>query len=582
MKPSPEPSLAISAAATFCATVVDEWSLSGVEAAFVAPGSRSTPLVVALLEHDSIAVHLFHDERCASFAALGHGLATGKPSILICSSGTAGAHFYGAVLEASASSVPLLVCTADRPIELTHVAAPQAIDQTKFFGDAVRRFTEPEPAQLDQSNWWRSWASQLAADAVGWSGRPGPVHINLRFREPLVGNPGPIPPGRTGGEPWHQPSPTATAVDTTELERLAALIGSKSGLLICGNQTPNPEAVVALGELLAWPVLADHRSGARIPKRTICHSDLLLRSSTFAAAHQPEVIMRFGEIHSSKSLSKWLSETDAIVLSAVPNQRWIDPERVASTVIADPNLAESLLDTLGPDVEPLPATVALKKSWSDADNIASDVIEQTLENARQLSEPEIARRVLAAAPTKSTLVLSSSMPVRDVEWFGKPRTDIRVVSNRGVNGIDGVISTAIGIALTGVPTTLLIGDVAFLHDASALTALAARSIDLHIVVVDNDGGGIFSFLPQASELSPESFETLFGTPHGTNLAALCAAHGIPSRYWHHGSDGIDQGSETFAASVRVTIAATDRTYNKTIHDELVYNVASALETKPLS
>ncbi len=578
MNRTPDPTPPFSASSTFCATIVDEWSRNGVDAAFVAPGSRSTPLVVALLEHESIAVHLFHDERSASFAALGHSLATGKASVVACTSGTAGAHFHAAVLEASASGVPLIVCTADRPIELMDVAAPQTIDQIKLFGDAVRRFSQPEPAQLDQSHWWRSWASQLVADAAGWAGRPGPVHINLRFREPLLGKAAQLPEGRDDGGPWHQIPVTTATVDPADLERIADLVRSPSGLLICGRGTPNPEAVVALGDMLAWPVIADHRSGARHSHRTISHSDLLLRSRAFADAHQPDVVVRFGEIHTSKVLSQWLGRMNATVVSAVANQRWVDPERVANIVVAAPNLAESLLTMLPSDATPSGRSIALQQSWFRADRIASDVIQQTLAKTAQLSEPEIAREVLANAPAGSTLVLSSSMPVRDIEWFGQPRPDITVVSNRGANGIDGVISTAIGVALSHTPTTLLIGDVAFLHDSSALAALASRPIDLHIVVVDNDGGGIFSFLPQAAELSTESFETLFGTPHGTNFAALCAAHGIPTRYWHRNPKPATDNLDTVDAGVRVTIAATDREVNKAIHDELVDNIVDAIAT----
>ena len=558
------------ASATFCATIVDEWARVGVDTAFIAPGSRSTPLVVALLRHPNVDVHIFHDERSASFAAIGHSVTSKTPPVVACSSGTAGAHFYAAVLEASASAVPLLVCTADRPIELTAVDAPQTIDQTKLYGDAVRRFTQPGPPEANQAHWWRSWASQLYADAVGWAGRPGPVHANLAFREPLVGEAGTLPEARTDS-PWHQTHPNTVSLPDDELNEIVEAVVAKRGVIVCGHRTAEPDDVLALAEMLGWPVLADHRSGARRPGRSIQHSDLLLRHPGFAQTNQPEVVLRFGEIQTSKAVSQWLDQARAQTYSIVPDQRWIDPERIASHVICDGTFASSIISRLAALPEPVSPTEAYRAAWVDADAVAAHIIDQALGDPAAISEPLVARTVLAEAPPTSVVVVSSSMPVRDVEWFAAPRPDVHVHANRGTNGIDGVLSTAIGAALTGAPTTVLIGDIAFLHDSPALVGLSQRAIDLHIVVVDNDGGGIFSFLPQSTLLTTADFETLFGTPHGTDFVALCQAHGLPTTTWAD-----RQPTATKQPGVRVTLAKTNRDDNRQLHDHLVERVNRAL------
>ncbi len=558
-------------AATFCATLVDEWVRAGVTAAFVAPGSRSTPVALALEARSQterrFRLHLFHDERSAAFAAVGHGLATGQPAVLACTSGTAGAHFHAAVIEADLSSVPLIACTTDRPPELLDVGAPQTIDQNRLFGHSVRFFAQPGVPDEAMRSSWRSLGARLVAEALGDGGRPGPVHVNLGFRDPLDAAPGPLPPGRPDGEPWHRDlRPGARpAVTDGQVDEVWAALRGLSGVVVAGRGATDPASVLALARRLGWPVMADHRSGCRAEDQAVTHFDTLLRLPELAA-QPPDVALRFGEPLASKVLNQWLDAPDTFTVAALTRSRWTDPDRRADLVVEQEGLARDLLGRVPTDYRP--ATDADR--WLDLDRAAQEAIADQLAAQPEVTEPEVARTVVGALPAGATLVVASSMPVRDVEWYGPNRRDIRVLANRGANGIDGLVATATGVALTGAPTTLLIGDVAFLHDSSSLVALAGRPIDLTIVVVDNDGGGIFSFLPQATSVAPATFETLFGTPHGTDLAALCRAHGIDVRPW---------GPEAMAAAeggVRAVIARTDRTDNVEVHRSLERAVAEAV------
>lgn len=550
------------AAATFCATLVDEWVRGGVTAAFVAPGSRSTPLALALAD-SKIAVHVFHDERVAAFAALGHGLATRTPGVVLCSSGTAGAHFYAAVIEADLSAVPMLVCTADRPPSLWSVGAPQVIDQTRLFGASVRFFGEPGVPRDEDASTWRPLAARAVGEAMGWSGQPGPVHLNLSFEDPLAGVPGPLPDGRVDGAPWNRARPV-DAPWSGDLGALVQRMVGRSGVIIAGQGSSDPGAVVMLARKLGWPVLADHQSGCRRPDEAICHFDSLLREATFAEARRPQVVLRFGRVLSSKALSQWIASSGADVIVATGKGRWTDPELVAATVVEEHGLASALLERLPVDL----TASTEREQWRTADAQAAVAVADALAALDGRPEPQIAREVTASVASGGALVLASSMPVRDVEWFAPGRSDIAVYANRGANGIDGVISTAIGVALSRVPTTVLIGDVAMLHDSTALIGLANRTLDLTIVVVDNDGGGIFGFLPQHELLDDERFEQLFGTPHGTDIAALATAHGITVADWNP--------AEVQPPGLRLVHLRTDRDQNLADHAALHGAVAAAL------
>ncbi len=549
---------------TFCATLVDQWMALGMQHAVVAPGSRSTPMALALAARDDLQVHVAHDERTAAFMALGIGQSTGVPAALLCTSGTAAAHFHAAVIEADLSGVPMLVLTADRPPELQGIGAPQTIDQIELYGDTVRLFVSADVPDATMAHTWRDLADDAWLAACGVDG--GPVHMNLPFREPLVGVIGALPPVMDHDESDDDPFDDAVWFMTRlSMEELAAMLDVPHGVVVAGRGVDDVQAVADLADALGWPVLADPRSGCRSLAGSVCAFDSLVRHQPFAAAHVPQVVLHLGEPPASKVLGQWLQASGAVHVQVHAQGRTIDPlgivtERVYGEASA---VCESVLPLVGASVDP-----SWRAGWSAADAAAQQAIVAALGN--ELSEPAVAR---ALATVDARLVVSSSMPVRDVEWFG-PASATVVHSNRGANGIDGVIATAIGVAIgTDEPTVLLLGDVAFCHDQSSLTALAARQLPLTVVVVDNDGGGIFSFLPQRTALSTERFEQLFGTPHGTDVVAVARAHGLGARTVESVDDLLAAVGDREAVVVRVP---SHRDHNVAVHDALHAAVAAAL------
>ena len=562
--------------ATFCAALVDQWVRMGMCQAVIAPGSRSTPMALALAGRNDLAVHVMHDERSAAFMALGIGLATGVPAALLCTSGTAATHFHAAVVEADLSGVPMLVLTADRPPELQGIGAPQTIDQTELYGGVVRRYADPGVPDAGGAAGWCDLAADWWLSAVGAD--PGPVHVNLPFREPLVGVAYQLPTatdalssqlasesvdvaGAAGGDGWFMMRP--------DVAGLAAMLDKSCGVIVAGGGTDDAAAVGVLAAALQWPVLADPRSGCRhLPQAVSCF-DSLLRHPAFAAGHRPTVVLHLGEAPASKVLGQWLRGTNAVHVQVYAQQRTIDPLGIVTErVYGQPS---TVCNELAPLVTGASGTPWLAR-WQQAEQLGQRAIEAVLADHWVLTEPAVARLLSGA---EARLVVSSSMPVRDVEWFGLPGARTIVHSNRGANGIDGVIATGIGVAAgTGEPTVVYVGDVAFCHDQSSLTALAARGLPLTIVVTDNDGGGIFSFLPQAATLLPARFEQLFGTPHGTDLVALAAAHGL-------GASTVTTVGELSAAladpATTVVHVRTDRAANVQLHDELHAAVAAALD-----
>jgi 2-succinyl-5-enolpyruvyl-6-hydroxy-3-cyclohexene-1-carboxylate synthase len=545
--------------ATFCATLIDQWVSLGLRHAVVAPGSRSTPMALAIADRTDIDAHVFHDERSAAFAALGIALATRVPAILLCTSGTAATHFHAAVVEAHQSGVPMLVLTADRPAELHGVGAPQTIEQANLYGDAVRWFHDPGVAVDEGRATWRSVASHSWRRALGDS--PGPVHLNLPFREPLVGVAGELP---------EEDVAELISPPLIILDELVDLLGSSRGVIVAGNGVDDPQQVQALADAAGWPVLADPLSRCQMLDSAIVRFDAVLRHSGFASAHVPEVVLQLGMPPASKVLAQWLAASGASHVAVSP-----------VGLVSDPNLVGAR--QLHVPVGVLCAQLAAKASnidrdwvdgWLGADRAARSAIDGVLGTEEVLSEPGTARAITASIPADGHLVVASSMPVRDVEWFGTPRSDVTVHSNRGANGIDGVIATAIGVAIgSGAPTAALLGDIAFCHDASSLTALHTRGLDLTIVVTDNDGGAIFSFLPQASSLPVERFEQLFGTPHGTDIVDVARGFGL--RAYVADSAAVLQAAfdETDTRVVRV---ASNRTANIDVHAALNAAAVAAL------
>lgn len=530
--------------ATACATLVDEWIRCGVRHAVVAPGSRSTPMALALAARDELQIHVVHDERVAAFTALGIGL-DGVPAVLLCTSGTAGVNFHPAVVEAGLSEVPMIVTTADRPPELRGIGSPQTIDQLGLYGRSVRWFHDAAVPDEADVTIWRPLAQRVFSTA-----ETGPVHLNLPFREPLVGVADDLP--EPIGPPL--PVPRGYAVNGPipseyQLQRGVIVAGGRHGQDI--------DEIAALADRLGWPILADPTSGCRGLPHAITAFDSLLRHRDFADAHAPELVVRFGRAPASKVVSPWILGSGAPVLQ-IGGPGVVDPDRNV--------VARLTIDELAP-LSGASGTPWMAR-WRHANERAESAIDEALAEM-PLSEPEVARAIAEWLPDGVRLVVASSMPVRDLEWFGGPKA--RAHANRGANGIDGVISTALGRALAGHPVVALVGDIAFVHDSNALTGLAARSADLRIVVIDNGGGGIFSFLPQATELPAERFEMLFGTPHATDIEALARAHHVAART-------VTTDEELVAAVQQpgpsVTRVVTDRAENVRLHGLLHRAVAT--------
>jgi len=577
----------------FARTLVDEWARHGITDAVLAPGSRSAPLALALAGDERIRLHVHLDERSASFFALGLARATGVPAPLLCTSGTAAANFLPAVLEAQHSRVPMIVCTADRPPELRDTGAGQTIDQVKLYGDAVRWFHEanvPTDRASDGAGVgaeWRALASRAVAEATG---RPaGPVHLNLPFREPLVptGDELVDAPGRTDDRPWTASAPGVRAPSVGMLDALAHLVADRpKGLIVAGwGAGVLPGTLLRFAEVAGWPVLADPLSNGRVPG-TISTYDPLLRDAAFRDAHRPDVVFRVGGTTTNKALTQWLDASiDQILVD--PDGVWLDPQHaVSGRMDADPEL---LLGALADAIDVMVDTEWVGE-WTRADANARDAIDALIEQWDEPFEGRIARDVVAALPRDSAFVVASSMPVRDVESFAVPRDDVTFYANRGVNGIDGFTSTVLGIAAGRASehasdqagaTVALTGDLCFLHDSNGLLGASRRGIDATFVVVDNDGGGIFSFLPQAD--LPEQFEeaahfeTVFGTPQGVDLAALCALHDVPVTHVataHEVGPAVTDAVE--AGGVRVVLVRTDRDANVARHREVWQAVSDAL------
>ncbi len=576
----PDPATAADVQAAFCSVLVDEWARAGVTDAVVAPGSRSTPLVLALDQDPRLRVHVVLDERAAGYVALGLGLGSGRPAVVATTSGTASVELHPAVVEAFHAGVPLIAATSDRPPELHQVGAPQTVQQEGLFTGTARWSVAPGVADLATCGTWRSLAARCVAEAVAGS---GPVHVNLAFREPLLGDPGHVvvPEGRPGGSPWHALTPAGAREPAPgSVERLLAHAGRRGLIVAGGGARLDADLVLGAARRLGWVVMADPRSGCRLPDGpVVAAADALLRVPEIAG-WQPDVVLRLGAPWASKVVNQWLAGLPASVPQVLvdPDGRWLDPDRTASEVLpADPGALMSALAAgfeertatagppSGPDGRPWPAR------WAAAEAHARAVFESELARgaALEMSEPAVARAVLSGVPTDGLLVTSSSMPVRDVEWYGAPRAGATVLANRGANGIDGVLATAIGTALAGrQPTVALLGDLALLYDAGALLWAAGRDVALTAVVVDNNGGGIFSFLPQAAALPGDRFERYWGTPHGIDPAQVAAGYGVDVVVAEDRAalDGAMAGAAK--PGFRVVVVRSDRAANVEAHDRL--------------
>lgn len=554
---------------------IDELARSGVRHAVIAPGSRSTPLALAAAAHPDIEDLSVIDERSAAFLALGLAQATGGPAVVISTSGTAAGNFLPAVMEADRWGVPLLVLTADRPASLRDTGDSQAANQTRLYGHHVRWFHDPGVPDASETALAaaRSAASEAWARALGLAGRggPGPVHLNLPFGKPLEpgarpvqGEAGALPEGfelarsraaqgREDGAPWRQTVAGRAALAPTELDALAArLAGARRPLILAGalpavhRGAPGRRLGAALRMLApVWPapVWAEAASQVRLdPERAptvVGTADALATSERLRRELAPDLVVRLGEAPLGWPLRRWTRELAAagvpqVAFSADGLRR--DPEHaVALQVTADPAgtleaLAARWRQMGAPEVEP-----GWTAHHARADRAAREALEAVLGGSEDLSEGALLTELAATLPEGAGLHVSASLPLRDVETFlPGPAPGLELSFNRGLNGIDGVVSTAAGVTWgRRVPhlepsagQVLLTGDVAFAHDLSGLLAAARLRVPLPIVLVDNGGGAIFDELPLAAdEASAASFERHFTTPPGMDVEALCRGVG---------------------------------------------------------
>ncbi len=577
-------------AAAMAAVLADELIRCGLREVVLAPGSRSAPLAIEFhrrAEAGDLRLSVRVDERSAAFCALGLAKVSRAPVAVVCTSGTAAAHFHAAVIEADESAVPLLLLTADRPPELRGTGANQTIDQLRLYGPAVRWFCEvgvpedrPIHGQHSQGGYWRSTACRawgLASGAAG--GVAGPVHLNLALREPLVpiaspdavvtadrwagAGTGPLR-GRPGGAPW------------TRFERLVELPWAERGVIVSGDGTGNQEPLLRLAAEAGWPVLAEPSSNARHGPSALGSYQYLLADSGFMASHQPQVIVSAGRPGLSRSqLALLRSDVAArhVVIEQGPG-RWSDPARSATDVAAGVRLTgDAAVSEVGGWV----------REWLVADRAAGLAVDAILDVEDVLSEPRLARDVAAAVPDDGLLWAASSLPIRDLDQHMRPRQGPRILASRGASGIDGLVSSAIGAALAhqatgGGPAIALLGDLALLHDAPGLmTGRQEPRPDLCLIVVNNDGGGIFSMLEQAALPGP-SFERVFGTPHGAGFAALAEAAGLPYRRIERTAELADAlaVASVRGAGISMVEVRTDRAEQAALRHRLTGAAAQAL------
>ena len=598
MKPV-APEAAPNAGSAFAAALFQEWERAGVAHVCICPGSRSGPLAIAAarsgLRH---WVHL--DERSAAFFALGLAKASREPVALLCTSGTAAANFAPAVIEAHYARVPLLVLTADRPPELREWGAGQSIDQHGLFGSHLRWFAEvatPE-ASPDRLRYARALAARAVESARG---RPaGPVHLNLPFRDPL--DPRPVPGevpadlaerdpnaarGRDGAAYTRLQRGRVRPTDA-EADALARrLLDAERGALVCGPLDASPEdvaGIAALAERLGWPLLAEATSPLRaaqfegMPAAVDC-AHWLLASPRFADAERPDVVLRFGAAPTGKPLARWIDGAEALI-GVDPDALWHDPSHRAAEIhrAAPEELCASLLERLPPRRGESP----WRERFRRAEARARDALTRCLDAEDALLEPCVVPELTAAVPPDTLLYVSSSMPVRDLDAFWPAASNApRVLCNRGANGIDGMVSSALGAAAAGRRCVLFCGDLALLHDVSGLLAAQRFDLPLVVVAVDNDGGGIFSMLPVADYGAEASFDELFRTPHGHDLRALCAGAGLSAtrvESWPHFRAALKEAGQ--APGPQVLVVPCEAEASLALRQRVADEVNAALEETP--
>jgi 2-succinyl-5-enolpyruvyl-6-hydroxy-3-cyclohexene-1-carboxylate synthase len=579
----PDPNLTHSFAATF----VDELARAGLETVCLAPGSRSTPLAVAFARHPAIR-HLIHlDERSASFFALGRARATGRPVALLCTSGTAAAEFHPAVIEADLARVPLLVLTADRPPELQGVGANQVIDQVGLYGSAVRAFFDPGPPE-ELADGGRAWRRLAGRALVATQGPPsGPVHVNLAFREPLLPPPGErVEALLAQGPPLVVARPREVPRDA-DLERLAGRMAiARRPLIVAGEVTadeleaaagPLGEAVDALAGASGAPVVAEPSSGLRRRGgvNVVPGADALLRAG-FGITHVPDLVVRVGAAPTSKELNAMLARSGAFQVVLDPGHGWRDPDLAAAEFWrTDPTATLAALAGRCTQA----ADPGWTAAWLRADRCAQETLDRLLEETA-LHEGHVVRALAVAlsAPGVARLpvFVGSSLPIRDVDTFWPATDGLRLLGNRGASGIDGLVSSGLGVAdAAGGRAVLLLGDLSLYHDMNGLWAIRRHGLRPLLVVLDNNGGGIFETLPQARHA--DVFEELFGTPLDLRLEDVATLYGIAVRIVERPDQVAPELSAALARDEPLMlIARFPRRRSAALHEELWRAVAAAI------
>ncbi|WP_421380800.1 2-succinyl-5-enolpyruvyl-6-hydroxy-3-cyclohexene-1-carboxylic-acid synthase [Bacillus salacetis] len=559
----------------YLSAFIEELHRTGVNKVVISPGSRSTPLAMLFAKHPNIEVFINIDERSAAYFALGLAKSEKEPVAILCTSGTAAANYYPAVIEARYSRVPLVVLTADRPHELREVGAPQAINQINLFGSHVKWFDEM--ALPEHNVAMISYAKRAASrgTAVARTVPEGPVHFNFPLREPLL-------PDMAASFKEEKSQTVIThgsaGVSPAVLDRLAASLSRKrKGVIVCGPQADSEvaEAITRFAEKLKFPVLADPlsslRSGQHDQSQVIDGYDSFLRADKFKSQMKPDVVIRIGAMPVSKALTLYLKDQEIEHLVIDSGGLWRDPTGKATEMIyAD---EAQVLNGLSDIVEASVENDEWLNKWVMINRKTQEVTASYHANNNPLDEGMAVKSLIEALPENSAVFASNSMPIRDLDtFFMNNNKNIIVMGNRGANGIDGVVSTAMGVSASGRATYLVIGDLAFYHDMNGLLAGKMYGLNLKILLLNNNGGGIFSYLPQSKE--KEHFELLFGTPADldfSHAANLYEAHYKKAESYEEFMDALSDWEKGNGLSIIEAI--TNRDENVHNHREM-WNIVS--------
>ena len=520
--------------AAWAALTMEVLARLGLETVVISPGSRSGPLTVAAARNQKLESIPVLDERSAAFFALGIAKRSHKPVVLVCTSGSAVANYYPAVIEASASGTPLLILTADRPPELRDCASGQTMDQIKIFGGFVRYFAEI--ALPESTSDMFSYLRQTLVHAVDRTLHldPGPVHLNFPFRAPLA--PGTDGSSLVKAEMLEQAAAVMTrpfesiqrdvTVDQIGVEKLTS---HSRGLIVVGDVNAYDageffaDTIHMLSEKLGWPVFSDVlnplRSHAGENRHLVCHYDAFLRNLEECSEMTPSSVLQIGPLPTSKILRSWLKNTHAATFLLADRPMNIDSQHSFATVL------HGEVHTLAEQISPQKVDSKWLESWRHIEQATAKALDKRFSGIDTMFEGKIAWLLSQYAPPSSFIFLASSMSVRYAEWFWRSgHQEYRFFANRGVNGIDGTMSTALGVAHAGRPTILLTGDLAFFHDSNALLTAKKLKGNLTVIVANNHGGGIFEHLPIAGW---EGFEDYFATPQQASIELLCQSHEVP-------------------------------------------------------